>query len=61
MLNGVEIIKGIAKEAVQKDNSKSVEDNKGFIAIPYYAWANREAQKMNVWFPSDKKVTGIIP
>ena len=38
LLNGVTIL-------------KSTNENKNIVAIPYYAWANRGAGEMQVWFP----------
>jgi DUF1680 family protein len=38
LLNGVTIL-------------KSTNENKAIVAIPYYAWANRGAGEMQVWFP----------
>jgi DUF1680 family protein len=38
LLNGVTIL-------------KSTNPNKAIVAIPYYAWANRGAGEMQVWFP----------
>ncbi|MBW4888172.1 glycoside hydrolase family 127 protein [Mucilaginibacter sp. HMF5004] len=38
LLNGVTIL-------------KSTNENKTIVAIPYYAWANRGAGEMQVWFP----------
>ncbi len=31
-----------------------------FVAIPYYAWANRGKGEMMVWFPEKIKAVDII-
>jgi len=51
LLNGVVIVSGEAR-AVSKDPAgKTVESARPFVAIPYYAWANRGPGQMLVWLP----------
>lgn len=51
MLNGVMVLKGTAPKLMIEDAQKASTINKPFIAIPYYAWANRGKGEMTVWFP----------
>ncbi len=52
LLKGVVVLRGkalgAAKSADGKIGSTKEQD---FLAIPYYAWANRGASEMKVWFP----------
>lgn len=58
MLNGVVTISGDALALKPSANGTSVETvHQPFIAIPYYAWANRGAGEMAVWLP--RKVVGV--
>ncbi len=51
MLNAVVAITGSAV-AVSKDGAgKTVETPRRFLAVPYYAWANRGPGQMLVWLP----------
>jgi DUF1680 family protein len=38
--------------APSKDGNAIVMEKKNFVAIPYYTWANRGANPMQVWLPS---------
>jgi len=49
LLGGVTVLKAQAAEAVQADKGGVRTRNAKLIAIPYYAWCNRGAGKMNVW------------
>ena len=62
MLNGVEIIKADNVPAVEVDaNGQSIQTvKKPFVAIPYYAWANRGKGEMMIWFPEKIKDVDII-
>ncbi len=62
MLNGVEIIKADNVPAVEVDpNGQSIQTvKKPFVAIPYYAWANRGRGEMMIWFPEKIKDVDII-
>jgi uncharacterized protein len=61
MLNGVTTLESNAVAIVtdEKDN-KVTTINQPFIAIPYYAWANRGKGEMTVWFPEKIKDVEII-
>jgi uncharacterized protein len=51
LVGGVEVIKGQAAAAVKGADGKPGLKPREFLAIPYYAWANRGAGLMTVWFP----------
>ena len=58
MLNGVVTISGDALALQPSLNANAVEAvHQPFIAIPYYAWANRGAGEMAVWIP--RKVMSV--
>ena len=50
LLGGVTVIKGAAL-AVSRDSGSP--DPVEFLAVPYYAWDNREPGQMAVWIPED--------
>ncbi len=49
LLNGVVVITGTA--LARDPDGKTVPEEKPFLAVPYYSWANREAGEMAVWLP----------
>ena len=51
LLNGVSVIRGIARE--QEPAKPEIREWRAqpFTAIPYYAWAHRGISEMAVWFP----------
>jgi DUF1680 family protein len=52
LLKGVVVLKGKAlAEAKSVDGKIASTKEQDFLAIPYYAWANRGASEMKVWFP----------
>jgi DUF1680 family protein len=52
LLNGVGILTGTIKACTKEPGSGKVSIvSQDFKAIPYYAWANRGAGEMTVWFP----------
>jgi DUF1680 family protein len=52
LLKGVVVLKGKALAAAKSADGKIVSiKEQDFLAIPYYAWANRGAGEMKVWFP----------
>lgn len=51
LLNGVVVITGNAASASKSAAGKTVESGRPFVAIPYYAWANRGPGQMLVWLP----------
>jgi DUF1680 family protein len=48
-LGGVEFIQGQATAEGKGPDGKAVSTKRNFLAIPYYAWANRGAGAMAVW------------
>lgn len=59
LLNGVVVLKSNATAViVSNDNVKSVQQP--FVAIPYYAWANRGKGEMMIWFPEKIKAVDIV-
>ncbi|MES1216365.1 MAG: glycoside hydrolase family 127 protein, partial [Bacteroidota bacterium] len=59
LLNGVTVLKADATAIVTtEDKVSSVKQS--FVAIPYYAWANRGKGEMMVWFPEKIKDVDII-
>lgn len=59
-LGGVEIITGEAKAvSIDKEGKRQLAKQK-FTAIPYYAWNNRGAGQMTVWFAADAKTATPI-
>jgi DUF1680 family protein len=51
LLNGVTVVTGNAIALSKNAAGKSREDAKPFVAVPYYAWANRGKTGMLVWLP----------
>ena len=52
LLKGVVVLRGKALAAASSAAGKvSSTKEQDFLAIPYYAWANRGAGEMKVWFP----------
>jgi DUF1680 family protein len=51
LLSGVTVITGNAAAASRNQAGKTVESGRPFVAIPYYAWANRGPGQMLVWLP----------
>jgi uncharacterized protein len=61
MLNGITIVKAEATAVVTDEKLNTVISVKQpFVAIPYYAWANRGKGEMTVWFPEKIKDIEII-
>jgi DUF1680 family protein len=59
LLNGVQVIRGQAISASKDASGGTVERPQPFMAIPYYAWANRGKGEMTVWLPRD--VASVTP
>lgn len=60
LLNGVMTLKAEANAIIINDTEvKTVKQP--FVAIPYYAWANRGKGEMMVWFPEKIKDIDILP
>jgi uncharacterized protein len=53
LLNGVTVIKGKAKGLSFDAQGKVIGSEQDFMAIPYYAWANRGSGEMLVWIPDN--------
>ena len=51
MLNGVAAVTGTAVVISKDAAGKTVETVRPFVAVPYYAWANRGPGQMLVWLP----------
>jgi len=61
LLNGVEVIKSMVPAVEVDANGMNVQTvQKPFVAIPYYAWANRGKGEMMIWFPEKVKDVDII-
>lgn len=61
MLGGIVKLTGIAKRVSRVEGkARTVTDDKAFVAVPYYAWANREPGVMTVWL-ARSDVSVIIP
>jgi hypothetical protein len=52
LLNGVEVIKGKAFSLAYDVKGGVIKSEQDFMAIPYYAWANRGRGEMLVWIPT---------
>lgn len=62
LLNGVTVLKTKVPVINIEENGQSIStENKTVTAIPYYAWANRGAGEMVVWFPTKIKTIEILP
>jgi hypothetical protein len=58
LLGGVTVITGkAAMHTAQSDDSVPVD----LLAIPYYAWDNREGGAMNVWLAEDPQLAPPLP
>jgi hypothetical protein len=58
LLNGVEVVTGTSTSLSYDAAGKVVSKTQPFLAIPYYAWANRGKGEMMVWLPrSDASAT----
>jgi DUF1680 family protein len=51
LLNGIGTLEGNIKTASGQTTGVVDPDINNFLAIPYYAWANRGQGEMTVWFP----------
>ena len=59
LLNGVTVLKSEAIRLNVADNNVTTV-KQPFVAIPYYAWANRGKGEMMLWFPEQIKSVDII-
>lgn len=61
LLNGVVIIKSDVPVILIDAKGEDVHSVKqSFVAIPYYAWANRGKGEMQIWFPEKIKDIELI-
>jgi uncharacterized protein len=61
LLNGIETLKAIIPAVLIDDSGESIHTKKqNFIAIPYYAWANRGKGEMMLWFPEKVKDIDLV-
>ena len=51
LLNGVTVVTGNAIAVSKNSAGKTIESVHPFLAVPYYAWANRGPGQMLVWLP----------
>src|SRR5437660_1587361 len=52
LLNGVTVIKGRSVALAYNEQGQVSKNEGDFLAIPYYAWANRGPGEMLVWIPN---------
>ena len=61
LLNGVEVLKSEVPAFIIGENGESVQTRQQpFMAIPYYAWANRGKGEMILWFPEKIKDIDLV-
>ncbi len=61
LLNGVVILKSTVPAISVDERGENINTVKQpFVAIPYYAWANRGKGEMQVWFPEKVKTIELI-
>jgi len=61
MLNGIIVIKADATVVITDEKQNKINTvTQSFVAIPYYAWANRGKGEMTVWFPEKVKDVELI-
>jgi DUF1680 family protein len=61
LLNGVEVLKSKVPVVVIKNDGETIRtEEQNFVAIPYYAWANRGKGEMMLWFPERIKDIDIV-
>lgn len=59
-LNGVTEITGTAETLRKGDAGQTVSTPHPFVAIPYYAWANRGRGEMAVWLPDSEQSARVV-
>jgi len=61
LLNGVEVLEAkVPAVNIEKDGLGISTTQQKFVAIPYYAWANRGKGEMTVWLPEKIKDVELI-
>jgi DUF1680 family protein len=62
LLNGIEVITGDALQAEKAGRgSEQITKPVQFVAIPYFAWANRGMGEMAVWLPRSPQKASVLP
>jgi DUF1680 family protein len=61
LLHGVQIIKGRALALAYDEAGQVTKTEQDFVAIPYYAWANRGPGEMIVWLPNSESSARPLP
>jgi uncharacterized protein len=61
LLNGVQVIKGGARGTHRSPAGAIDVREQPFLAIPYFAWANRGKTEMSVWFATAPESTVPVP
>jgi uncharacterized protein len=61
LLRGVEVIEGKATAYRYASNRQLEHSEEAFIAIPYYAWANRGPGQMEVWIADQESAAHPAP
>ncbi len=62
LLNGIQVIEGKAVALAHSEEDDSIiETSVPFLAIPYYAWANRGESEMAVWLPANFSAATPLP
>ncbi|MEO8414634.1 MAG: beta-L-arabinofuranosidase domain-containing protein [Ginsengibacter sp.] len=61
LLNGIEIVRATVPAVLIDNNGENLHTEKQtFMAIPYYAWANRGKGEMMLWFPERVKDIDLV-
>lgn len=61
LLGGVQVVKGRALALAFDASGKVVKTEQDFLAIPYYAWANRGRGEMTVWLAATEAAAKPAP
>jgi DUF1680 family protein len=61
LLNGVTVIKGKATGLAYSERGEVNKSEQDFVAIPYYAWANRGPGEMAVWIANREASARVQP
>jgi DUF1680 family protein len=61
LLNGVTVIKGKAMGLAYNERGEVNRSEQDFVAIPYYAWANRGPGEMTVWIANREASARVQP
>jgi DUF1680 family protein len=61
LLGGVQVVRGSALALAYDDQGGVTRRPQDFLAIPYYAWANRGPGEMSVWIPNRQASARPLP